>query len=215
MVKRTPVTKATQRRGLGDKHSWGGTILKFCDPGPNSTSASEGTYQATLVTVWGISTTTLLSPADLFWVCPWDSSPDSPLREWNLGTCSLFKPPTLPFHPCTPQFHRTACDETIFITAPAASKPFPLLPTDSNCLVWGLPGIGREGNESYCSPSIMILPLLWLLVSLDASSRHLPPMESPLIYYLLTEVLSVLFNTTHLLHPSYPTFLFPFSTHLS
>ena len=32
MVKRTPVTKATQRRGLGDKHSWGGTILKFCDP---------------------------------------------------------------------------------------------------------------------------------------------------------------------------------------
>ena len=70
MVKRTPVTKATQRRGLADKHSWGGAILKFCDPGPNSTSASEGTYQATLVTVWGISTTTLLSPADLFWVCP-------------------------------------------------------------------------------------------------------------------------------------------------
>lgn len=35
-------------------------------------------------------------------------------------------------------------------------------------------------------------------------------MESLLIYYLLTEVLSVLFNT-HQLHPSYSTFLFPFS----
>lgn len=214
MVKRTPVTTATQRRGLGDKHSWGGTILKFCDPGPNSTSASEGTYQATLVTVLGINTTTLLSPADLFWVCPWDSSPDSPLREWNLGTCSLFKPSTLPFHPCTPQFLRTVCDETIFITAPAASKPFPLLPTESNWLIWGLPGIGREGNGAYCSLS-MILPLRWQLGSLSASSRHLPPMESLLIYYLLTEVLSVLFNTTHQLHPSYSTFLFPFSTHLS